>query len=77
MRIPTERLARLAAEAGGFVLLPHGPPAGARAHSARALLPVDQDQHGTEQNYGLLKAPVLVQSLCLQKPARSEALGLI
>ena len=77
MRTQTEPLARLEAEAGCVVLLTNGPPAGDLAHSARDILTVSRDQHGTEQNYGCLKDPVMVHSLCLQKPDRIEALGLI
>ena len=73
----TERIARLEEEAGCFVLLTNAPTAGALAHSARDLLTVYKDQHGTEQNYGFLKDPVLVNSLFLKKPERIEALGLI
>jgi transposase len=75
--IQTERMARLKAEAGGFVLLTHVPTAGDVAHSARDLLTVYKDQQGTEQNYGFLKAPVLVNSLFLKKPERLEAVGRI
>ena len=70
-------MARLKEEAGCFVLLTHGPTTGDLAHSARDLLTVYKDQHGTEQNYGLLKDPVMVNSLCLKQPERLEALGLI
>jgi transposase len=73
----TERIARLEEEAGCFVLLTNVPTAGDLAHSARDILPGDKDQHGTEQNYGFLKDPVIVNSLFLQKPERLEALGLI
>lgn len=73
----TERIARLEEEAGCFVLLTNVPTAGELAHSARDILTVYKDQHGTEQNYGFLKDPVLVNSLFLQKPERIEALGLI
>jgi hypothetical protein len=38
---------------------------------------VSKDQHGTEQNYGFLKDPVIVQSLFLKKPERIAALGRI
>jgi len=38
---------------------------------------VYKDQHGTEQNYGFLKDPVIVNSLFLKKPERIEALGLV
>jgi transposase len=73
----TERIARLEEEAGCFVLLTNVPTAGDLAHSARDLLTVYKDQHGTEQNYGFLKDPVIVNSLFLKKPERIEALGLI
>jgi transposase len=75
--IQTERIARLKEEAGCFVLLTNVPTTGDLAHSARDLLTVYKDQHGTEQNYGFLKAPVIVNSLFLKKPERIEALGLI
>jgi transposase len=77
IRTQTEHLARLEAEAGCFVLLTNVPTAGDLAHSARDILTVYRDQHGTEQNYGFLKDPVIVNSLFLKKPERIEALGLI
>src|SRR5437879_6187456 len=46
-------------------------------HGARVSIRVDKDQHGTEQNYGYIKDPVIVNSLFLKKPERIEALGLI
>src|SRR6266568_8122433 len=64
-------------EAGCFVLLTNVPTAGDMAHSAREILTVYKEQHGTEQNYGFLKDPVIMNSLFLKKPARIEALGLI
>src|SRR2546423_10940546 len=70
-------MARLAEEAGGFVLRTNVPTAGDLAQSASEILPVDKDQHGTEQNYGLLQDPVIGHSLFVQKPERIEALGLI
>jgi transposase len=73
----TEHIARLEEEAGCFVLLTNVPTAGDLAHSAREILTVYKDQHGTEQNYGFLKDPVIVKSLFLQQPERIEALGLI
>jgi transposase len=73
----TERIARLEEEAGCFVLLTHVPTAGPLAHSARDILTVYKEQHGTEQNYGFLKDPVIVHSLFLKKPERIEALGLV
>jgi len=73
----TERIARLEEEAGCFVLLTNVPTTGDLAHNARDILTVYKDQHGTEQNYGFLKDPVIVNSLVLKKPERIEALGLI
>ena len=73
----TERIARMEEEAGCFVLLTNVPTAGELAHSARDILTVYKEQHGTEQNYGFLKDPVIVNSLFLKKPDRIEALGLI
>ena len=69
------RSVRLEEEAGCFGLLTNVPTAGALAHSARAILTVSKDQHGTEQNDGFRKAPVIVHSLFLKKPERIEALG--
>ena len=71
------RIARLEEEAGCFVLLTNVPTAGDLAHSARDILSVYKEQHGTEQNYGFLKDPVIVNSLFLKKPERIEALGLV
>jgi transposase len=73
----TERIARLEEEAGCFVLLTNVPTVGELAHSARDILTVYKDQHGTEQNYGFLKDPLIVNSLFLKKPERIEALGLV
>jgi hypothetical protein len=73
IRTQTERIARREEEAGGFVLRTNVPPAGALAQSARAILTVYKDQHGTEQNDGFLKDPVIVKSLFLKKPERIEA----
>jgi transposase len=73
----TERMARLYAEAGCFVLLTHVPTAGDLAHSAREMLTVYKEQHGTEQNYGFLKDPGMVKSLFRKKPERIEVLGLV
>ena len=69
----TEPLARMEEAAGCFVLLTNVPTVGDLAHSAREILTVDKDQHGTEQNYGFLKDPVMVKSLFLKKPERIEA----
>lgn len=73
----TEYIARLEEEAGCFVLLTNVPTVGDLAHSARDILTGYKDQHGTEQNYGFLKDPVIVNSLFLKKPERIEALGLV
>jgi len=77
MRPHTERIGRMEAEAGCFVLLTNVPTAGDLAHSARDILSVYKEQHGTEQNYGFLKDPVIVTSLFLKKPERIAALGLV
>ena len=77
LRPQTERIGRMEEEAGCFVLLTNVPTAGDLAHSARDLLSVDKEQHGTEQNDGFLKDPVIVNSLFLKKPERIEALGLV
>src|SRR6266849_2990240 len=77
IRTQTERIVRLEEEAGCFVLLTNVPTAGDLAHSASDILAGYKDQYGTEQNYGFLKDPVIVNSLFLKKPERIEALGLI
>ena len=77
MRPHTERISRMEEEAGCFVLLTNVPTAGHLAQSAREILTVYKEQHGTEQNYGFLKDPVIVNSLFLKKPERIEALGLV
>jgi transposase len=77
IRPDTEGIRRREDEAGCFVLLTNVPTTGPLAHSARALLTVYKEQHGTEQNYGFLKDPVIVNSLFLKKPERIEALGLV
>jgi len=77
IRTQTERLVRLEEEAGCFVLRTNVPTGGDLAHSARDILTGDKDQHGTEQNYGFLKDPVIVNSLFLKKPERIEAFGLV
>jgi transposase len=73
----TACIARQYEEAGCFVLLTNVPTAGDLAHSAAEVLTVYKEQHGTEQNYGFLKDPVIVNSLFLKKPERIEALGLV
>ena len=77
IRLHTEHIGRMEEAAGCFVLLTNVPTAGNLAHSAREVLTVYKEQHGTEQNYGFLKDPVIVNSLFLKKPERIEALGLV
>jgi len=77
IRPHTERIVQLEAEAGCFVLLTNVPLVGDLAHSLRDILTAYKNQYGTEQNYGFLKDPVIVNSLFLKKPERIEALGLI
>jgi transposase len=64
-------------EAGCFVLLTNVPSAGEMAHSAADVLRAYKEQHGIEQNFAFLKDPLIVNSLFLKKPERSEALGLV
>ena len=73
----TERSRQLAEEAGGCVLLTNVPTAGDLAPNAREVLKAYKAQHGTEQPYGFLKAPVIVNRLLLKQPERIEALGLV
>ena len=77
MKPDTERIRRREEETGCFVLLTNVPTTGPLAHSPRDILTVYKEPHGTEQNYGFLKAPVIVNSLFLKKPERIEALGLV
>jgi transposase len=77
MRPHTECIGRLEEEAGCFVLLTEVPTAGDLAHSAREILTVSKEHHGTEPNYGFLTDPVIVNSLFLKKPERIEAFGLV
>jgi transposase len=72
-----EVIDRMAEEAGCFVLLTNVPTEGEMAHSAGDLLRAYKEQHGVEQNFAFLKAPVIVNSLFLKKPERIEALGLV
>jgi transposase len=73
----TEQIARCEEEAGCFVLLTNVPTVGDMGHSAGDVLKVYKEQHGTEQNYGFLKDPVIVNSLFLKNAERIEALGLV
>jgi transposase len=70
-------MARKTQEAGGCVLLSHGPREGDMAHSARDVLSAEKEPHGIEQHDGVLKAPRMVTSLFLEKPERLEALGMV
>jgi hypothetical protein len=70
-------MARRTAETGCCVLLTHVPPAGELAHRAGEVLWADQEPHGVEQNVALLKDPVLVTSLFLKQPERSDAFGVV
>ena len=77
LREYTASLARKREEAGCFVLLTNVPATGDLAHSAKDVLQAYKEQHGTEQNYGFLKDPLIVNSLFLKKAERIEALGLV
>jgi transposase len=72
-----EVLARKRQEMGCCVLLTHVPTMGEMAHRAGDGLQAYKEQHGSEQNYGFLKDPLIVKSLFLKKPERIEALGLV
>jgi len=72
-----EVIARKVQELGCFVLLTNVPTAGEMAHSAGEVLRAYKEQHGVEQNFAFLKAPLIVNSLFLKKPERIEALGLV
>ena len=69
--------ARKTQETGCFVLLTTVPTAGEMAHRSGDVLPADKEQHGLEQNDGVLQDPLIVQSLLLKKPERIEAVGLV
>src|SRR5215813_12325220 len=64
-------------ETSCFVLLTNVPTQGEMAHSAGEVLRAYKAQHGVEQNFAFLKAPLIVNSLFLKKRERIEALGLI
>jgi transposase len=74
---PTEQIARCEEEAGCFVLLTNVPTVADMGHRAGDVLKVYKEQHGTEQHYGFLKDPVIVNSLFLKNAERIEALGLV
>jgi hypothetical protein len=69
-------MARKPQETGCFVRLPHVPTAGEMAHTARDVLRAYTEQHGSEQNFGFLQDPLMVNRLLLKKPERIAALGL-
>jgi hypothetical protein len=73
----SEVMARKRPETGGFVLLTNVPTADERAQRARAILRAYKEQHGLEQNYSFLQAPLSVNSLFLNKPEWLAALGLV
>jgi hypothetical protein len=73
----SEVSARKTQETGGFVLLTHVPPAGEMAPRAEDVLRANQEPHGLEQHFSVLKDPLMVTSLFLKKPARIAALGLV
>jgi transposase len=77
LRERAEGIARRTQEMGCFVLLTDVPTVGERAHRAGDVLRAYKAQHGIEQNFGFLKDPLIVHSLCLKKPERIEALGLV
>ena len=68
-----EVLARKRQEMGGVVLLTHVPMEGELAHSASEVLQAYKEQHGVEQNFAFLQAPLIVNCLFLKKPERIEA----
>jgi len=72
-----EVIARKVQELGCFVLLTNVPTEGERAHRAGEVRRAYKEQHGVEQNFAFLQAPVIVHSLFLKKPERIEALGLV
>jgi len=72
-----EVIAHKVQELGCFVLLTNVPTAGEMAPSAGEVLRAYKEQHGVEQNFAFLKDPIIVNSLCLKKPERMEALGLV
>jgi hypothetical protein len=77
LRERAEVIARRTQETGCFVLLTNVPTGGEMAHRAGDVLRAYKAQHGSEQNFGFLKDPLIVTSLFLKKPERIEALGLV
>jgi transposase len=77
LRERSEVIARKSQEAACFVLLTNVPTTGEMAHRAGDVLRAYKEQHGVEQNFAFLKAPLIVNSLFLKKPERIEALGMV
>jgi transposase len=77
LRERSEGIARKSQEAACFVLLTNVPTTGEMAHRAGDVLRAYKEQHGVEQNFAFLKAPLIVNSLFLKKPERIEALGMV
>ena len=73
----SEVIARQPHETGCCVLLTHVPTAGEMAPRAGDVLRASKEQHGIEPNFGFLQDPLMVKSLCLKKPERIAALGLV
>ena len=48
-----------------------------KGYDSKAILEAYKDQYGIEQDFGVLKDPVIVNSVFLKKPKRIEVLGLI
>src|SRR5262249_50510801 len=67
-----EVIARKVQETSCFVLLTNVPTQGEMAHSAGEVLRAYKAQHGVEQNFAFLKAPLIVNSLFLKKRERIE-----
>ena len=57
--------------------LTHVPLQGERAHSARELLHAYKNPPGVEQHVAFWQDPLIVHRLCLKKPERIEAFGLV
>jgi transposase len=77
LRERSEVIARKRQEAACFVRWTNVPTTGELAHRAGDVLRAYKDQHGVEQPFAFLNGPVIVNSLCLKKPERLEALGLV
>jgi hypothetical protein len=69
--------ARKVQELGGGVRLTHVPTEGERAQRAGEVLRASKAPPGVEPHCAFLQDPLLVQRLCLKKPERRAALGLV